>query len=134
MQHFNKELQTKVIDEDVDYCHKKIPHNLRSTLQRGPRETNMTRHPKSRQESDGELKDKGSNVRCEGDETEAEDLSFEDIMIENIVQRPFQHQIQSTASPITEQLETHHLAERRVEKVNDFGQSALYPRFYASKY
>jgi len=90
----------------------------------------VARHPETREESDGELEYKGCNVGREGDEAEVKDLAFEDEMVENIVQHPFQNQIESTASRITEQLEAHELAERRIEKVDDRGQSAFYPGFY----
>ena len=66
----------------------------------------------------------------EGNETEVEHLRMENKMIENIVQHPLQHKIHSAASCITEQLEAHHLAERRIEEIDDRGQSAFYPGFY----
>ena len=66
----------------------------------------------------------------EGNEAEVENLLMEDEMVENIVQHPFENEVQTSASRITEQLEAHHLAERRIEKVDDRGQSAFYPRFY----
>ena len=70
---------------------------------------------------------------CKSDKTEVKDLAFEDEMIENIVQHPFQHQIQTATSRIAEQLKAHHLAEWRIEEVDDRGQSAFYPGFYVFK-
>ena len=90
----------------------------------------MSRHPEARQEGDGELEDKGGDMRCERNEAEVEDLPFEDKMIEHIVQHPFQHEVQAAASRIAEQFEAHHLAEGRIEEVDDRGQSAFYPKFY----
>ena len=90
----------------------------------------MARHPETRQESDGELEHEGCNVRRKGNEAKVEDLSMEYKMVENIVQHPFQNQVQTAAGRIAEQLEAHHLAEWRIEEVNDFGQSAFDPGFY----
>ena len=90
----------------------------------------MACHPKTRQEGDGELEHKGRDVGREGDETKIENLTFEDEMIENIVQYPLQNEVQATASRIAEQLEAHHLSERWIEEINDRGQSAFHPGFY----
>ena len=130
MQHLDEELQAGVIDEDIDDGHKEIPNNLCPTFQRRAGKTDVARHPKACQESDGELENEGSNVRREGDETKVEDLFAKDKIIENIVQHPLQNQIQAAASRITEQLKAHHLAERRIEKVDDLGQGAFNPKFY----
>ena len=46
---------------------------------------------------------------------------MEDEMVKHIVQHPLQNQVESTAGRITEQLEAHHLAERRIEEVDDLG-------------
>ncbi len=62
----------------------------------------MARHPETRQEGDGELKDEGCNVRRKGNEAKVENLTFEDEMIENIVQHPFQNEVQATAGRVTE--------------------------------
>ena len=90
----------------------------------------MSRHPETRQEGDGELEHEGCDMGRECDEAKVEDLSMEYKMVENIVQHPFQNKVQTTAGRIAEQLEAHHLAERRIEEVDDLGQSAFYPRFY----
>ncbi len=90
----------------------------------------MTRHPETCQESNGKLEHEGRDMGREGNETKVEDLAFEDKMIENIVQHPLQHKIHSAASRITKQFTAHHLAERRIEEVDDRGQSAFYPGFY----
>ena len=90
----------------------------------------MSRHPETCQEGDGELEHEGCDMGREGDEAKVEDLSMEYKMVENIVQHPFQNQVQTAAGRIAEQLEAHHLAEWRIEEVNDFGQSAFDPGFY----
>ena len=69
VQHLDEELQAGVIDEDIDDGHKEIPNNLCPTFQRRAGKTDVARHPKACQESDGELENEGSNVRREGDET-----------------------------------------------------------------
>lgn len=130
LEHFDKEFQAKIVDEDVADGHEEIPDNLRSTTQCGTRKTDVARHPKTRQESNRELEHEGRNVGRECDETEVKDLTFEDEMIENIVQHPLQHKIHSAACRVTEQLKAHHLAKRRIEKVDDGGQSAFNPKFY----
>ena len=128
--HLNEELQTEVVDEDIDYSYKEIPYNLRPTPQRRARETDMPCHPEARQKSDGEFEHKGCNMRRKGNEIEVKDLAFENEMIEHIVQHPLQSQVQSSAGRITEQLKAHHLAERRIKEVDDLGQSAFNPKFY----
>lgn len=90
----------------------------------------MARHPKTRQESDGELEHKGRDMGRKGNEAQVEDLAMEYKMVENIVQHPFQNKVQATASRIAEQLKAHHLAEWRIEEIYDLGQGAFYPRFY----
>lgn len=90
----------------------------------------MSRHPETCQEGDGELEHEGCDMGRKGNEAKVEDLTFEDEMIENIVQHPFQNKVQATAGRIAEQLEAHHLSERWIEEVDDRGQSAFYPRFY----
>jgi hypothetical protein len=65
-----------------------------------------------------------------GNEAKVENLTFEDEMIENIVQHPLQHKIHSATCRITKQFKAHHLAEWWIEEVNDRGQSAFYPGFY----
>lgn len=90
----------------------------------------MTRHPEAREEGDGKLEDESRNVGRKSDEAEVEHLLVENEMVENIVQYPFQNEVQATAGRITEQIEAHHLAEWRIEKVDDLGQSAFYPGFY----
>lgn len=130
LEHFDEELQAEVVDENVAYSDKEIPDNLCPTAQGGTRKTNMASHPEAREESDGELEHEGRNVRREGNKTEVKDLTFENEMIENIVQHPFQNEVQATAGRVSEQFEAHHFAERRIEKVDDRSQSAFYPRFY----
>ena len=90
----------------------------------------MACHPETRQESDGKLEHKGRDMRCESYETEVKDLAFENEVIENIVQHPFQHKIHSAASRIAEQFKAHHLVEKWIEKVDDRGQGAFNPGFY----
>jgi len=90
----------------------------------------MTRHPKARQESDGEFEHEGRNVRRESNEAEVEHLLVENEMVENIVQHPFQNEVHAATGRIVEQLEAHHLAEWRIEKVDDRGQGAFNPFFY----
>ena len=90
----------------------------------------MSRHPETREEGDGELEHKSRDMGREGNEAEVENLLMEDEMVENIVQHPFENEVQTSASRITEQLKAHHLAERRIEKADDRGQGAFYPRFY----
>ena len=90
----------------------------------------MTYHPKACEEGDGELEHKGCDMGCEGNETKVEDLTFEDEMIENIVQHPLQNKIHAATGRITEQFEAHHLAEGRIEKVDKLRQGAFYPGFY----
>ena len=87
----------------------------------------MSCHPESRKEGDGELEDKSCDMGCKSDEAEVEDFAFEDEMIENIIEYPFQHQIQSATSCIAEQFEAHHLAEGWIEEIYDLGQAVLYP-------
>ena len=130
LEHFDEEFQAEVVDENVAYGDEEIPDNLRPAAQGGARETDMARHPETRQEGDGELEHEGCNVRRESDEAQVEDLAFEYEMIENIVQHPFQNEVQATAGRIAEQLEAHHLTERRIEEVDDRGQSAFNPGFY----
>ena len=93
MQHLDEELQTEVVDEDVNDGHKEIPDNLRPTLQGGTRETDMACHPEARQESEGELEHEGRNVGCEGHKAKVEDLTFKDKMVENVIEHPLQSQV-----------------------------------------
>ena len=93
----------------------------------------MSSHPEAREEGDGKLEHKGCNVGREGDEAEVEDLTMEDEMVEDIVQYPLQNEVQATAGRIAEQLEAHHLAERRIEEVDELRQSTFYPGFYVAE-
>ena len=102
MQHLDEELQAKVVNEDVDNRHQEIPDNLCPAAQGGARETDMARHPETRQEGDGELEHEGCDMGRESDEAKVEDLTFEDEMIKNIVQHPFQNKVQATACRVTE--------------------------------
>ena len=133
LENFYKELQTEIVNQDIANCYKEIPDNLSPAAQSGARETNVTRHPEAREEGDGELEYEGGDVGRESNETEVEDLFAEDEMVEHIVQHPLQSQIQSAASRIAEQLQVHHLAKRRIEEVDELGQSAFYPGFYVAE-
>ena len=90
----------------------------------------MACHPKTRQESDGKLEHEGRDMGREGNEAEVEDLLVEDEMVKNIVQHPFQNKVQTAAGRIAEQLKAQKLAERRIEEVDDRGQSTFNPGFY----
>ena len=91
VQHFDEEFQAEVVNENVDDSDKEIPDNLCPAFQRGAREADMSRHPETRQEGDGELEHEGCYVRRKSNEAKVENLTFEDEMIENIVQHPFQN-------------------------------------------
>lgn len=93
LEHFDEEFQAEVVDENVAYGDEEIPDNLRPAAQGGARETDMARHPETRQEGDGELEHKGRDMGCKGNEAKVKDLTFEDEMIENIVQHPFQNEV-----------------------------------------
>ena len=130
MENFDKEFQAEVVDEYIANGHKEVPDNLCPTTQCRARKTDMSRHPKAREEGDGELENESCYVRREGHETKVENLTFEDEVIEHIIQHPLQHQVHAATSRIAEQLEGHHLVEWRIEKVDDRGQGAFYPGFY----
>ena len=130
LEYLDKEFQAEVVDEDVAHSDEEIPHNLRSAAQGGTRKTDVSCHPETRQESDGKLEHESRDMGREGNEAEVEHLLMEDEMVENIVQHPFENEVQTSASRITEQLKAHHLAERRIEKVDDRGQGAFCPGFY----
>ena len=85
MQHLNEEFQAEIVQKDVADGHKEIPDNLRPTLQSRARETDVTRHPEPRQESDGELEHEGRDVGCEGDKTKVDNLLSKNKMIEHVV-------------------------------------------------
>ena len=124
-QHLDEKFQAEVVDEDIADGDKEIPDNLCLTAQCGARETDVSRHPEAREEGDGELEHEGRDVGREGDETEVEDLLAEDVIVEDIVQHPLQDEVQAAASRVTEQLEAHHLAEWRIEEVDDRSQGAF---------
>ena len=90
----------------------------------------MACHPESCEEGDGKFEHKSCDVRCKSDETKVKNLAFKDVMVEDIIQYPLQNQVESAASRIAEQFKTHHLAERRIEEVDDRGQRAFCPGFY----
>lgn len=90
----------------------------------------MTCHPKACEEGDGELEDESRNVGRESDEAEIENLFVEDEMVENVIEHPLQNKVHAATSRITEQFEAHHLAEWRIEKVDDRGQCSFNPFFY----
>ena len=133
MQHLDEEFQAEVIDKDIADSDKEIPDNLRPAFQRGTREADVARHPETREESDGELEYKGRDVRREGDEAKIEHLSAENEMVEDIVQRPLQNEVQSATSTVTKQLKTHNLSEGRIEEVYELSQGAFHPGFYVSE-
>ena len=133
LEHFDKEFQAEVVDENVAHGDEEIPHNLRSATQSRFRETDVSRHPKTRQESDGKLEHEGRDMGREGNEAEVENLLVEDEMVKNIVQHPFQNEVQTATGRIAEQLKAQKLAERRIEKADDRGQSTFYPGFYVFK-
>ena len=85
MEHLDEEFQAEIVDEDVADSHKEVPDNLCSAFQSRARETDVACHPEAREEGDGELEHKGSDVRRESDNTEVDDLGVKDEMIENIV-------------------------------------------------
>ena len=93
LEHFDEEFQAEVVDENITYGNKEIPDNLRSTTQCGARETDVSRHPETRQEGNGELEHECGDMRREGNEAKVEDLAFENEMIENIVQHPLQNEV-----------------------------------------
>lgn len=130
VQHFDEQFQTKVIDEDVADGDKQIPDNLCPAAQGGTREADVARHPEASQEGNWELEDEGRDVGRESNKSEVENLGMEDEMIENVVQRPFEAEVETSASRVTKQFEDHHFAERRIEKIDDRSQSALDPGFY----
>ena len=70
LEDLNEEFQAEVVDEDIADGHKEIPDNLCSATQGGTRETDVSGHPKAREEGDGELEHKGGNVGRKGNETE----------------------------------------------------------------
>ena len=130
VQHFDEELQTEVVNENIANSDKEIPDHLCSAFQCGAREADVTRHPETRKESDGELEHEGRNVGRKGNKAEVKHLSVEDEMVENIIQHPLQNKVHTTAGRIAEQLEAYDFAERRIEEVDDRGQSAFHPGFY----
>ena len=93
VQHFDEEFQAEVVNENVDDSDKEIPDNLRPAFQRRARKADVSRHPETREEGDGELEHKSRDMGREGNEAKVEDLTFEDEMIENIVQHPFQNEV-----------------------------------------
>ena len=133
MEDLNEEFQAEIVDENITYGNKEIPDNLRSTTQCGARETDVSRHPETRQEGNGELEHEGGDMRRESNEAKVEDLAFENEMIKNIVQHPLQNEVYATTCCIAEQLQAHHLAKGRIEKIDDRGQSAFNPGFYVLK-
>ena len=87
----------------------------------------MARHPETRQEGDGELENEGRNMGRESDEAKVDHLTVKHEMVEDVIQHPFQGQIQAAASRITKQLKAHHLAEWWIKEVDDRGQCAFNP-------
>ena len=99
----------------------------------------MACHPETRKESEGKLKHEGCDVRRKGQKgnmsikneiPEVENLTLENEMVENIVQHPLQNKVHAATSRIAEQLEAHHLTERRIKEVDDRVQGAFNPFFY----
>ena len=130
MEHLHEELQTKIIDQDVDHCGEEISYNLRPASQGGTRKADVARHPETRQEGDGKLEDEGGDVRGESDKTQVKDLRLEHEMVEDIIQHPFQSQVQATATAVTEKIQRHELPERRIEEVDDGSHQFLDTGFY----
>ncbi len=130
LEDLDEEFQAEIVDEDITNGDEKVPDNLCPTTQSGTRKTDVSRHPEACEEGDGELEHEGCNVRCKGDKTEVKHLSVKHIVVENIIQHPFQSQIHAATSRIAEQLKVHKFAERRVKKVDDLGQGTFYPGFY----
>jgi len=93
----------------------------------------VARHPEAREEGDGKFEYEGCNMGRESDETKVEDLAFENIMVKHIIKHPLQSQVHAATGRITEQLEAHHLAERRIEKIDDRSQSTFNPGFYVAE-
>jgi hypothetical protein len=87
-------------------------------------------HPEACKECDWKPEYKSRNVRREGHETKVKDLTFENEMIQHIIQHPIQSQVHTTASRVAEQFKAHKLAKGRIGKVDDRGQSAFNPKFY----
>ena len=130
LENLNKKFQAEIVDEDVADGHKEIPDNLCPAFQRRARKTDMSCHPKAREEGDRKLEHEGCDMRRESNEAKVEHLRMKHIVIKNVIQHPFQSQIHATTSRITEQLQAHEFAEGRIEKVDDRGQGAFYPGFY----
>ena len=130
MEDLHKEFQAQVIDQDVDQRDKKITYDLGSSTQSGAAETDMSSHPETRKESNGEFEDESGNMGRKSNETQIEHLAMKYKMIEYVIQHPFQDQVQATTTAIAEEFQRHDLPERRIEEVDDRGQELLDRRFY----
>ena len=81
MEHLVEKLQQNIVQYKIHQSNHQISDNLRSTSQIGTRKTDVTRHPETRQESDGKLQQESCDMWRESDETQIEDLSLEDKMV-----------------------------------------------------
>ena len=136
MQHFHEEFQTEIVDQEVYYGNHQVPDNLRSAAQCGARETDVARHPEACKEGDGKLEDESGdmgregqkcNVSVEKELAEIEHFGTKNEVIKNIIQHPFQSEVEAATSRVTKQFQTEKLAEGRIEEVDDRGQSAFNP-------
>ena len=132
LEHLDKELQTQIIDQDINDSDDEVTYDLCPSSQSGAREADVTCHPKTSQESDGELEDESSDMRSESEESQMKHLAMKHKMIEHVIKHPFQCQIQAATATITEQFQAHHLPERRIEKVDDGSHQRLNMVFYVS--
>ena len=85
LEDFDKELQAEIVDKDIADSHKEIPDNLCPTTQGGAWKTNVSRHPETRQESDGEFEHESGNMGRESNETKVKHLGMKYIVVEYIV-------------------------------------------------
>ena len=92
----------------------------------------MSRHPEARQEGDGKLEDEGGDMRGEGDGAEMKQVSVEHEMVEDVIEHPFQRQVQAAASTVAEQLQGDELPKGRIEEIDDPRQQALNALFYGT--
>ena len=85
----------------------------------------MSSHPESRNESYGELQQKGRDVGCESDKPQIEDLRLEDEMVKDVIQNHIQDKIQRSASTIAKQVARHEPKKREIEEIDDRSQRLL---------
>ena len=94
----------------------------------------MACHPEARQEGNGELEDESGDVGREGDEAQVEYLGLEHKMVENVVEQPFQSQVQATATAVAEQLQAQEASEWRIKEIDDRCQQSLDTFFYIANH